>query len=300
MTIGIGDIPILQRSSVRMRNPEDVFNKIDSIVSGKKETLQIITDYDFTLTKQHVNGIGTLSSFGLLSLWDQLPEGFMNKDMAIKERYYPYEVDLNMTPEEKTPYMIEWYKASENLWKGVQFNLSALIKLIAEKGPELRDGTVELCRILEKNKIPLLVLSAGLGDVLTEVLKYHGLTENDHFHIISNFFKLNKDSVVEGYGVGESGCFIHPFNKSGLGCGSYFKKMSCKQNVILMGDSLGDAKMDQGVPDINTVLKIGFLYGTERVIEKSLPSYLQCFDIVLVDDQSMDVLRAVIDLVVSQ
>lgn len=89
------------------------------------------------------------------------------------------------------------------------------------------------CRILEKNKIPLLVLSAGLGDVLTEVLKYHGLTENDHFHIISNFFKLNQDSVVEGYGVGESGCFIHPFNKSGLGCGSYFKVSCYHLSVIL-------------------------------------------------------------------
>lgn len=51
--------------------------------------------------------------------------------------------------------------------------------------------------------------------------------------------------------------------------------MSCKQNVILMGDSLGDAKMDQGVPDINTVLKIGFLYGTERVVRPEFFIFLR-------------------------
>lgn len=37
--------------------------------------------------------------------------------------------------------------------------------------------------------------------------------------------------------------------------------MSSRQNVILMGDSLGDAEMADGVPNTDAVLKIGFLYG---------------------------------------
>lgn len=76
--------------------------------------------------------------------------------------------------------------------------------------------------MLEKNKIPVLVLSAGLGDVLTEVLKYNGLNENEYFHIVSNFFKFN-GNTIEGYGCRESGNYIHPFNKNGFGCLHYFK-----------------------------------------------------------------------------
>lgn len=79
----------------------------------------------------------------------------------------------------------------------------------------------------------MLVLSAGLGDVLREVLKYHGLVENDYFHIISNFFKLN-NNVVEGYGSKENGTYIHPFNKNGFGCLSYFKVRFCFTYISLL------------------------------------------------------------------
>lgn len=37
-----------------------------------------------------------------------------------------------------------------------------------------------------------------------------------------------------------------------------------------MGDSLGDARMDQGIPGIHTVLKIGLLYGTESLVRSIL------------------------------
>lgn len=33
-----------------------------------------------------------------------------------------------------------------------------------------------------------------------------------------------------------------------------------------MGDSLGDAKMDEGVSKVKNVLKIGFLYGTAEEV----------------------------------
>lgn len=39
----------------------------------------------------------------------------------------------------------------------------------------------------------------------------------------------------------------------------YFKEISGRTNVILLGDSLGDIKMAHGVPSPNTILKIGFL-----------------------------------------
>lgn len=87
-----------------------------------------------------------LTFSGLLSLWDQLPPRVMKTDMELKNKYYPIELDLNMTIEEKIPFMVEWYKEAENLWKGIKIDLDELFKLIAEKGPELRDGTIELCK----------------------------------------------------------------------------------------------------------------------------------------------------------
>lgn len=70
----------------------------------------------------------------------------MTKDVELKQKYYPIEVNLGMTPEEKTPFMVEWYKETEVLWQGMEINFDELRNLIAEKGPPFRDGTTELCK----------------------------------------------------------------------------------------------------------------------------------------------------------
>ncbi|OAD58149.1 Cytosolic 5'-nucleotidase 3 [Eufriesea mexicana] len=53
-----------------------------------------------------------------------------------------------------------------------------------------------------------------------------------------------------------------------------------------MGDTIGDASMADGIENTRAVLKIGFLYEN---VENSLFSYMEEFDIVLVDDQTMQV-----------
>lgn len=40
----------------------------------------------------------------------------------------------------------------------------------------------------------------------------------------------------------------------------YYELVQDRENVILLGDSLGDAGMADGMPHCNSVLKIGFLY----------------------------------------
>lgn len=55
---------------------------------------------------------------------------------------------------------------------------------------------------------------------------------------------------------------IHVFNKNefALKNTKYYEIIKTRGNVILMGDSLGDAGMTNGVACSNAVLKIGFLY----------------------------------------
>lgn len=59
---------------------------------------------------------------------------------------------------------------------------------------------------------------------------------------------------------------IHCYNKNEFAIKGteFYNKILNRSNVILMGDSIGDAGMTEGMDHLENVLKIGFLY--ERVI----------------------------------
>jgi HAD superfamily hydrolase (TIGR01544 family) len=72
----------------------------------------------------------------------------------------------------------------------------------------------------------------------------------------------------------------------------YFKDLKERHNVILMGDSLGDANMDHGVANSKSVLKIGFL---NVQVNEHLEAFMSAYDIVLLDDQSMDFVNLILN-----
>lgn len=55
---------------------------------------------------------------------------------------------------------------------------------------------------------------------------------------------------------------IHTFNKNetALEGTEYYDLVHSRDHIILMGDSIGDARMADGVPSSSHILKIGFLF----------------------------------------
>uniref|UniRef100_A0A1B6H3L6 5'-nucleotidase n=1 Tax=Cuerna arida TaxID=1464854 RepID=A0A1B6H3L6_9HEMI len=286
----INEADWLSKPHVHMKDPEEVIEKINSIIQGGSKQLQVVFDFDRTLTKHHENGVITHSSYGMLKSMSTIPKEYSEASKANLTKYLPIETDPRLSVEEKLPHMIEWWTAEFEMMKGIQWDVRDVDKHIRENQQPFRDGTTACFEQLQNARVPVLVFSAGLGDVVRIALEQRGLLTSN-VHIISNFLKI-EDGKIAGY-IGEN--LIHVFNKNELLIKNtpYYEELSGRTNVILLGDSTGDAMMADGISH-NNVLKIGFL-NTE--IEECLTQFKDLFDIVLTDDQTMDVLNHILKLV---
>lgn len=281
----------------RIKDEGRVQSLLKTLLDGGYGNLQVIADFDRTLTRTHRNGQDLHCSWGVFETSKFVPQRYLMETQALRSKYLPIELDAHMSIEEKTPHIVEWYNEANRMLADVgTVNRAHFADMVKDSNVELREGTQDLMTHLKGRGVPVLVLSAGLGDMVREILV--GLDAmHPNMHLVSNFLKYD----AEGNIVGMSGDHvIHVYNKNekslkNLASEEFNRQIRERKNVILMGDSLGDVGMADGVENPEAVLKIGFLnHGEESEADKiRLDKYLDAYDIVLVDDQTMKVAQLI-------
>ena len=105
-------------SKLVLGNPDQVKEKIQKLVKAGPDLLQVIVDFDYTLTRAHKDGRPVECSWGVLETYKGLPASYHTRVQAAKDKYLPIELDLTISKEEKVPLMIEWYKEA-NKWVNI-------------------------------------------------------------------------------------------------------------------------------------------------------------------------------------
>eukprot|EP00123_Amoebidium_parasiticum_P012255 comp21227_c0_seq1/m.28884 comp21227_c0_seq1/g.28884 ORF comp21227_c0_seq1/g.28884 comp21227_c0_seq1/m.28884 type:complete len:321 (-) comp21227_c0_seq1:39-1001(-) len=274
-------------------DPQGTLAKVKSLQTEGLGGLQVITDFDRTLTMYKVDGKPGLTSHGIVEDSGMLSAGFHDRLVSLKNKYYPIEIDPKIDLDTKYQKMEEWWDQAHQEFVRERLNKATIPDMVAKAHVVLRDGTQEMFATLHREGVPLLVFSAGLGDVIEEVLRQQGLMRYDNVHVVSNFMKFDD----QGYVVGFQGRNIHVLNKSEAAIHDtpYAAEVEARHNVILLGDSLGDVQMSEGVMT-DTVLKIGFLNDS---CEEKLPQYSATFDLVVLDDGPMHVVNAILKPMIS-
>lgn len=189
----------------------------------------------------------------------QLSQQYLEETKHLYNKYRPMEIDPHLSLHEKSIAMSEWMQGASNLLKGFEFDSNEIEKVAQTFDNILRDGTTEMFEKLYNAKVPVVVFSAGLGDMVEAVLRYHNALF-DNVKVISNFLKYN-GKQLDGF---KNDVIIHAYNKNKCALSEDYLKMfgSNRQNVLLMGDTTGDADMIEEIENRTdrTVLKIGFLY----------------------------------------
>eukprot|EP01137_Pigoraptor_chileana_P020084 Opistho-2@81989 len=274
---------------ILIKNPEAVREKISSIIDGGPDDLLVISDFDMTLTKFMVDGKRGMSTHGVIEKSSNvLPEEYGVLAKALFEKYYPIEVNPKLSPEEKADMMEEWWNEAHKLLIRYGLKWSDIPRAVTAASVGFREGCTEFFDTLHDLDVSLLIFSAGIGDVLKEILR-----QREHLypnmHVISNYIAWDETTQKA---VGFLGRTIHVFNKYEFSiAGSEFhRKVEKRRKVILLGDGLGDLQMSHGVA-YDTILTIGFL---NDKIEERMEAYVNAFDVVILNDGPMDYVNDIV------
>jgi 5'-nucleotidase len=272
---------------IEIRDREVFDQKIKALKTSGKECLHVVADFDRTLTKGFVGDKKTSSSWGAFV---NSFEGYEVERAALFNLYHPMEVDPLIDPELQKKKMREWYSLHLALLVRYGVSEEIITGVVGEGKIHLREGFSDFLNLLASNDVPHLVFSAGLGDVIKTHFDVHDLW-NPHLHLISNFFIFDESGKATGF----RDEIIHSFNKTEalIDGKPYSAAVKERRNAILLGDTLGDIHMADGLRH-DTILRIGFLNEDTVCFE----AFRNAYDMVIVSDTGLqhvtDILKKVL------
>ena len=237
------------------------------------EKLYVVADFDRTITTG-----SSKTSWSILENSDLVPESYVLERQTLYDYYRPIEVSENVDYSYKFQMMKEWFQKHIELFVKYKISKQVFEKALENlKNMEFRPYVREFICFLHENNIPLIIISAGIGNFIESFFE-HNNCYFDNVYIVSN--KIIFDDGV-AVGVGEN--IIHSFNKNKVSLsGDILKRIESRDNIILLGDQVSDLNMIDKI-NYRSVISIGFL-----VSDSSKEVMISNFDIVCEENDSYD------------
>lgn len=235
----------------------------------------VVSDFDRTIT----SGI-SLNSWCVLDDNEDVCQEYKDEMEALQNHYSKIEIDPDIPDEIKHKEMQDWWNKHLDLFIKYGFTEDLFHKTSSDKSVmELRKGFKRFLNFLKEKGIPLVIISAGLTNVIKAFLIEHDI-DLENIYIISNeiYFK-------NGVAKGIAHEIIHSMNKSEVSLPKELtEKFKNRNNVILFGDNLKDIHMvDKENHD--KVLRIGFVNEANK---KYTEEFYEIYDIILYEDEDFD------------
>lgn len=245
--------------------------------------IYVLTDFDRTVTAGDSE-----SCWGMLSRSNLVPSEYIGERETLYKKYRPIEIDNDLDDKTKSKEMTEWWRQHVSLL--IKYKITEeQVKLVAndESLMKLRGGARAFLMALHNRNVPVIIISAGIGNFIEAFLKNKDC-HYDNIHVFSNFIKFEN-----GIAVGIQDCIIHSLNKNmvSLPC-EVNNLIEGRNNTILFGDIISDIKM---APEdkLDNTITVGFLDKDE---EDNLEEFRQHFDIVCTENTSFDEIKEILKI----
>lgn len=274
--------------------PDNFKHQKQRLFRGGISHLKVLADFDGTLTTNFIHGRKAPTLIGALREGNYLSADYNKKAQDLHNYYKPFEDDQNIALDDKKALMTEWWYKHFQLLIDSGLSEENIADVVDNRLSNLRPGVPEFLSLLAKNNIPLFIFSAsGLG---ISGLKYYLMKRglwSENIILVANDFIWGEN----GKAVGVKEPIIHSFNKDEtmlvkIGVDEKFSK---RNNIMLLGDSLGDARMDTGLAAA-AILRIAFV---NDKIRESVSAYREVYDALILNDGDfslpLKILKEIID-----
>ena len=251
--------------------------KLNSLNSVSTNDLYILTDFDGTITKDNSD-----SSWASIFKNPKVTKEFIDECLKLYNHYHKFEIDESIPLKDKMIIMDEWYR--KNVETLVNFKVTEEIINYAadnEKIMSFRDGAIEFLKEMYEKKVPIIVISAGVGNIIEQFLIRNNCNYSN-IYICSNFLEY-ENGIIKGV---KNSNLIHSLNKNEVFLPEDIKvKINDRKNILLIGNSVSDISM---ADNKKKVYKLGFL---DENIDERINSFKENYDIVCTNNTSYDEIR---------
>lgn len=274
----ISDALTYQKPMSKIFYGPKIEEKIKKILADGPNQLHVLADFDRTITLP-----SSSTSWATFTASKLLPEVYAKKRNELFDFYHPFEIDPKLDLPTKRLKMAEWWRKHLELIMEYKPTLAHFQEISRDKNFfSLRPGTDHVLRLLSEMEIPVIIVSAGIGNFIQLFLEANGLLFSN-IHIVSNIFTFDADGIVNGISDPEN--LVHVANKNERALPDNLQNLlHNRNNALILGDTLEDLQMAD-LTEKELLLSVGFL---ERNPEEYRQIFREKFDLVLEDQQPMD------------
>lgn len=248
------------------------------LLKGKTKKLYVIADFDNTITAKECR-----TSMGIINHSGVFEKGFEEEHRKICNQY-------KIKAIEETDKKIKnemWNKTLYGFFELFQkYNLTEnrLEEILQKSNMKFREGFLEFIKFLYQKEIPLIIISAGVANLIEKFLEKEGAFY-DNITIVSNYISFDAQGKIQE--IPQK--IINPVNKNQV----FFtkeiqQKLKGRENILVFGDRPDDIQMIEGKEPKKTC-SIAFVNKQEEIGELK-----NKFNIVSEDSKILEVLQEVL------
>ncbi|KAF7259370.1 hypothetical protein EG68_05856 [Paragonimus skrjabini miyazakii] len=183
------------KNCVVLSNEEKLIKQLSAIAQDGHQQLQIISDFDYTITKYIDGGQRMLTTHEAIEMHPNMKKRSIFELRKLRDTYLPIEMSCVKDPVVLRQHMDAWWNQSYSILLANPITRRMIVEVEQFAPIVFRQEFTDFAAYLRSVWIPLTVFSAGLGDVIAQLMQSaHMSMEN--VLIAANYMRFGRNVSI--------------------------------------------------------------------------------------------------------